>query len=104
MAACQARPGCRDLVDRKFSRSGPNQLWVTDITEHPTREGKVHCAVVLDAFSRRIVHWSIDAAPTVALVTNGHGHPDPHPTGWDGHPLRSGGAAQVQGVVATPAW
>jgi transposase InsO family protein len=30
-----------DLVDRQFARSGPNQLWVTDITEHPTREGKV---------------------------------------------------------------
>jgi transposase InsO family protein len=29
-----------DLVDRAFSRSGPNQLWVTDITEHPTREGR----------------------------------------------------------------
>jgi len=30
-----------DLVERTFARSGPNQLWVTDITEHPTREGKV---------------------------------------------------------------
>ena len=62
-----------DLVDRKFSRSGPNQLWVTDITEHPTREGKVYCAVVLDAFSRQVVGWSIDAAPTAALVTNALG-------------------------------
>jgi transposase InsO family protein len=59
-----------DLVDRQFSRSGPNQLWVTDITEHPTREGKVYCAVVLDAYSRRVVGWSIDASPTAALVTN----------------------------------
>jgi putative transposase len=41
-----------------------------DITEHPTREGKVYCAVVLDACSRRVVGWSIDAAPTAALVTN----------------------------------
>ena len=37
-----------DLVERNFTRSAPNQLWVTDITEHPTREGKVYCAVVLD--------------------------------------------------------
>src|ERR671931_2353416 len=44
-----------DLVDRNFARTGPTQLWVTDITEHPTREGKVYCAVVLDAFSRRVV-------------------------------------------------
>jgi putative transposase len=42
-------------------------------TEHPTREGKVYCAVVLDAFSRRVVGWSIDAAPTAALVTNALG-------------------------------
>jgi putative transposase len=58
------------LVDRQFSRSGPNQLWVTDITEHPTREGKLYCAVVLDSFSRRVVGWSIHATPTAALVTN----------------------------------
>ncbi|CAA9442300.1 MAG: Integrase, partial [uncultured Pseudonocardia sp.] len=41
----------------------PNQLWVTDITEHPTREGKVYCAVVLDVHSRRVVGWSIDSSP-----------------------------------------
>ena len=64
-----------DLVDRQFSRSGPNQLWVTDITEHPTREGKLYCAVVLDSFSRRVVGWSIDATPTAALVTNALGMP-----------------------------
>jgi putative transposase len=62
-----------DLVDRQFSRTEPNQLWVTDITEHPTREGKVYCAVVLDSFSRRVVGWSIDASPTAALVTNALG-------------------------------
>jgi putative transposase len=62
-----------DLVDRDFARPGPNQLWVTDITEHPTREGKLYCAVVLDAYSRRVVGWSIDASPTAALVTNALG-------------------------------
>src|SRR5215472_10649427 len=63
----------RDLVDRAFARSEPNQLWVTDITEHPTREGKLYCCVVLDTFSRRVVGWSIDASPTAALVTNAVG-------------------------------
>jgi transposase InsO family protein len=63
----------KDLVERDFARSGPNQQWVTDITEHPTREGKVYCAVVLDAYSRRVVGWSIDASPTAALVTNALG-------------------------------
>jgi putative transposase len=62
-----------DLVDRNFARTGPNQLWVTDITEHPTREGKPYCAVVLDAYSRRVVGWSIDSSPTAALVTNALG-------------------------------
>ncbi|MEZ5374878.1 MAG: IS3 family transposase [Acidimicrobiales bacterium] len=45
----------------------------TDITEHPTREGKVYCCVVLDAWSRRVVGWSIDSSPNAALVTNALG-------------------------------
>ena len=70
-AAPEATAG--DLVQRQFARAGPDQLWVTDITEHPTREGKLYCAVVLDACSRRVVGWSIDTAPTAALVTNALG-------------------------------
>ncbi|MYH96619.1 MAG: IS3 family transposase [Acidimicrobiia bacterium] len=62
-----------DLVERDFARSEPDRLWVTDITEHSTREGKVYCAVVLDTFSRRVVGWSIDSRPTAALVTNALG-------------------------------
>jgi putative transposase len=59
-----------DRVERSFGRSERDQLWVTDITEHPTREGKVYCAVVLDAWSRRVVGWSIDSSPSAALATN----------------------------------
>jgi transposase InsO family protein len=62
-----------DRVDRQLHRDQPDQLWVTDITEHPTREGKVYCAVVLDAWSRRVVGWSIDSRPSAALVTNALG-------------------------------
>ena len=62
-----------DRVKRQFAREEPDQLWVTDITEHPTREGKVYCAVVLDVFARRVVGWSIDASPSAALVTNALG-------------------------------
>jgi transposase InsO family protein len=71
----RARPDllATDLVDRRFTREGVDQLWVTDITEHPTREGKVYCAVVLDVCSRRVVGWSIDSSPTAALVTNALG-------------------------------
>jgi transposase InsO family protein len=57
-------PTAADLVDRKFSRDRADLLWVTDITEHPTREGKVYCAVVLDVYSRRVVSWSIDSSQT----------------------------------------
>jgi transposase InsO family protein len=59
-----------DLVNRKFHRSHPNELWVTDITEHPTREGKVYYCAVLDAFSRRIIGWSIDTVQNSNLVIN----------------------------------
>ena len=59
-----------DLVHRKFHRLSPNELWVTDITEHPTREGKVFCCAVMDTFSRKIVGWSIDNAQDSNLVVN----------------------------------
>jgi putative transposase len=62
-----------DLVQRGFDRPGPNQLWVTDITEHPTREGKVYCCAILDVFSRRVVGWSIDSHQATPLVTNALG-------------------------------
>ena len=62
-----------DLVDRDFARAEPDRLWVTDITEHPTREGKVYCAVVLDTFSRRVVGWSIDSRPAASLAANALG-------------------------------
>jgi len=48
-----------DLVERAFDPHEPDVLWCMDITEHPTSEGKVYLAAVLDAFSRRVVGWSI---------------------------------------------
>jgi transposase InsO family protein len=71
--ARMARVTSLDLVRREFGRNGPNQLWMTDITEHPTREGKVYCCVVLDAFSRRVVGWSVESTQTTVLVTNALG-------------------------------
>jgi putative transposase len=53
-----ARPA-PDLVDRDFSAAAPNQLWVADITFIPTAAGFLYLAVVLDAFSRRIVGWAM---------------------------------------------
>jgi len=63
-------PTAGDHVNREFHRDGPNQLWITDITEHHCREGKVYCAVVLDAFSRRVVGWAIDSSASASLTTN----------------------------------
>jgi len=54
----RVRPAC-DLVDRNFHAEGPNRLWVADITYVPTWAGFLYLAVVLDAFSRRIVGWAM---------------------------------------------
>jgi putative transposase len=48
-----------DLVQRTFTASAPNQLWIADITYVPTWEGFLYLAVVLDVFSRRVVGWSM---------------------------------------------
>jgi len=48
-----------DRVQRQFTAEGPDDLWVSDITQHRTRQGWVYCTVVLDAYSRRVVGWSI---------------------------------------------
>ena len=53
----RARPA-PDLVKRNFSTDGPDRLWVADITYVPTRSGWLYLAVVLDAWSRRIVGWA----------------------------------------------
>jgi putative transposase len=54
----EARPA-PDLVDRNFAAVRPNQLWVADITFVPTASGFLYLAVVLDAWSRKIVGWSM---------------------------------------------
>lgn len=59
-----------DLVHRGFTVDAPDRLWCTDITEHPTGEGKLYCAAVLDAYSRRIIGWSIDIRQNTDLVVS----------------------------------
>lgn len=61
-------PTEEDLVQRAFDVEAPDRLWVTDITEHPTADGKLYCAAVLDCFSRRIVGHSIGIRQTSELV------------------------------------
>ena len=49
-----------DHVQRDFTAQRPDQIWVTDITEHPTAEGKLYCCAFKDLFSNRIVGYALD--------------------------------------------
>ncbi len=62
-----ARPA-PDLVDRDFRATGPDQLWVADITYIPTWTGFLYLAVVLDVWSRRIVGWAMATHLRTELV------------------------------------
>ena len=57
-----------DLVERKFVAERPNSLWVADITYVPTWAGFLYLAIVLDAFSRRIVGWAMATHLKTELV------------------------------------
>jgi transposase InsO family protein len=52
-------PAHDDLVRRDFTAAGPNRLWLADITEHPTTEGKLYLCVIKDVWSNRIVGYSM---------------------------------------------
>ena len=73
-----------DLVRRTFTASSPNRLWLTDITEHRTGEGKLYLCAVKDVFSGRIVGYSIDdrmkASLAVAAMRNAISLRDPRGT------------------------
>ena len=60
------RPG--DLVDRHFSATRPNQLWVADLTYVATWRGFVYVAFVVDVFARRIVGWRVSSSLVTDLV------------------------------------
>lgn len=57
-----------DLVERKFEATGPDQLWVADITYIPTWTGFLYLAVVLDVWSRRVVGWAMASHLRTELV------------------------------------
>jgi putative transposase len=107
-----------DLVKRRFVAERPDQLWLTDITEHPTKEGKVYCCGVLDVFSRRIVGWSIADHMRTELVDDAlqmaiwrrqpetgtvvHADRGSQYTSWIfGHRLREAGLLGSMGRVAS---
>lgn len=61
-------PSHEDLVRRDFTAAAPNELWLTDITEHWTREGKIYLCAIKDVFSNRIVGWAIDSRMKARLA------------------------------------
>jgi len=107
-----------DLVQRRFVADAPNRLWCTDITEHPTDQGKVYCAVVIDVFSRMVVGHAIADHMRAELVVDAlemarwRRRPDPGTvvhsdrgaqyTSWAfGHRLRTAGLLGSMGRVAS---
>ena len=88
-AARARRPGPPvhdDLVRRDFTADGPNRLWLTDITEHRTAEGKLYLCAVKDVFSNRIVGYSIDSRMksrlAVEALDNAVARRDTSPAAW----------------------
>lgn len=66
----QGPPVHDDLVQRNFNATRPNELWLTDITEHWTSEGKLYLCAIKDVFSNRIVGYSIKDNMTAQLAVN----------------------------------
>ena len=67
-------PAHDDRVQRDFTATGPNQLWLTDITEHRTREGKVYMCAVKDVWSNRLVGYSISSRMKARLAVQALEH------------------------------
>ena len=59
-----------DLVKRKFTADAANKLWLTDITEHATGEGKLYLCAIKDVYSNRIVGYSINARMKAGLAVS----------------------------------
>jgi putative transposase len=57
-----------DLVERQFTVDAPNKLWVADVTQHETDEGWLFLAVIIDAYSRLVVGWSMGERFTAEFV------------------------------------
>ncbi len=107
-----------DLVQRRFVADRPNRVWFTDITQHCAADGWVYCCAVIDAYSRRVVGWSIADHIRSELVVDAlemarwQRRPEPGTivhadrgaqyTSWAfGHRLRSAGLLGSMGKVAS---
>lgn len=67
-ASARAAAAHDDLVRRDFTATGPNQVWVTDLTEHRTAEGKLYLCAIKDLWSNKIVGWAISERMKARIV------------------------------------
>ncbi len=59
-----------DLVARQFTADRPDRIWLADITEHPTAEGKLYLCAIKGVYSNRIVGYSMDARMIASLAVS----------------------------------
>jgi putative transposase len=107
-----------DLVQRQFVAPAPDRVWFTDITQHRANDGWVYCCAVVDAYSRRVVGWSIADHIRTELVVDAlqmarwqrrpqpgtivHADRGTQYTSWlFGHRLRAAGLLGSMGRVAS---
>ena len=93
-----------DLVARRFTAAGPDRTWLTDITEHPTAEGKLYLCAFKDVYSGRIVGYSMDSRMTARLAVSALRNAIAlrEPAGTLIVHSDRGSARRIQLVVATP--
>jgi transposase InsO family protein len=69
-------PAVHDHVERNFTVQAPNHTWVTDITEHPTRQGRIYGCAIKDLFFTRIVGYAVsDRTADLAVTASSTGSP-----------------------------
>ena len=67
-ASKRSAPAHDDLLKRDFTADGPNQVWVVDLTEHRTSEGKLYLCAIKDLWSNKIVGWAISSRMKARIV------------------------------------
>jgi putative transposase len=96
--SCHDLPIAPNLLERNFTATAPNRIWLTDITYIETDQGWLYLAADMDLFSRRIVGWAMEdhlrTELPLALSAAAWCWPDP--------PFRSRHSRRIQTVVATP--
>ena len=97
-------PVCDDLVKRNFTAASPDLLWLVDITEHWTKEGKLYLCAIKDASSRRIVGYSLSDRMKARLAVDAlnNAMAKARQCEWLHCPLRQGQSISKQKIHQRP--